>query len=269
MLNMDVPTVRAGLARPAPLALACLVGLALAVVASSPLMGQESGLIGRIFRKPESTPTRKKVEPASGRSRRAETEADIAPPVADESAPIPSLPPGARVGAPANGDPLVSRFCIGRAADGQTFGMFLHVFADGTVMDSAGLHHSDPAQLDRLRDVLKDTPVDSLEGHCDGTAGDYLEVVYVILYQRAGGKIRARTLSYAGNTQGCDPALQKLQATLEGFQAHLSSPTMPGLGTALPDFGPAPAPTVGSPTTPEVNPASTNPAPPPPIVPGG
>jgi hypothetical protein len=214
-----------------------LVALAIAGGLASPLMaGEPGGILGRLFRRTESSAA-KRVDPASRRAPRpvAEAEksapdrtlADFAPP--EEVAPAPA--PGTIVGPPANADPLLSRFAIGRASDGQTFGLFMHIFADGTVMDSNGLHHSDPAAFERLKDTLRETPLEQLERHTEGTASDYLEVVYLVAYQRAGTKLRAVPLSHAGNTSTAPPSLQRLHAALEAFQAHISSP-VPGTPAA-------------------------------------
>ena len=40
-----------------------------------------------------------------------------------------------------NADPVLTRFALGRSNDGSQFGMALQVFADGTVIDSEGVHH--------------------------------------------------------------------------------------------------------------------------------
>ena len=57
-------------------------------------------------------------------------------------------PRGRAVGpAVTTADPVLTRFALGRSNDGSQFGMFLQVFADGTVIDSEGVHHLRAADL--------------------------------------------------------------------------------------------------------------------------
>src|SRR5262249_27929028 len=63
-------------------------------------------------------------------------------PATGHPAPTSRLIPQPRVSrAVTEADPLVTRVVLGRSDDGKQFGMFLQVFADGTVIDSEGEHH--------------------------------------------------------------------------------------------------------------------------------
>ena len=54
----------------------------------------------------------------------------------------PRLTPKPRVNKPVTeADPLVTRVSLGRSDNGSQFGMFLQVFADGTIIDGEGVHH--------------------------------------------------------------------------------------------------------------------------------
>ena len=101
--------------------------------------GDEPTRLGRLFR--PTTPT-----PAL-----APTPASELPPDLPPLTPVqPRIVPQPRVSrAVTEADPLVTRIALGRSDDGSQFGMFLMVYADGTVIDSEGVH--------RLgRDALKD-----------------------------------------------------------------------------------------------------------------
>ena len=65
-------------------------------------------------------------------------------------------PPG-RASAPRSptADPVLTRLALGRSNDGSQFGMFLQVFADGTVVDSEGVHHVRAADLKPIIDAVQ------------------------------------------------------------------------------------------------------------------
>ena len=66
------------------------------------------------------------------------------------------LTPRARVtSAVTSADPLVTRMALGRSNDGSQFGMFLQVFADGTVIDSEGVHRLGSADIRPLYEAIR------------------------------------------------------------------------------------------------------------------
>ena len=50
-------------------------------------------------------------------------------------------------------DPVLTKFALGRSNDGSQFGMFLQIFADGTVVDSEGVHRIRAADLRPIVDI--------------------------------------------------------------------------------------------------------------------
>ncbi len=52
-------------------------------------------------------------------------------------------------------DPLVTRMALGRSNDGGQFAMFLQVFADGTVIDSEGVHHLRAADMKPIVETVQ------------------------------------------------------------------------------------------------------------------
>ena len=120
-------------------------------------------------------------------------------------------------------DPLLTRFALGRSNDGSQFGMFLQIFADGTV-DRLG-RGAPPSrrrsQADRRHGAIG-RAVLGLRGHCGAPATDFIEYVHVVIYERRLGRLIAHSFSYSGNTQGCDHAIRHLHTTLENLQAKLS-----------------------------------------------
>ena len=119
-------------------------------------------------------------------------------------------------------DPLITRVSLGRSDDGTQFGMFLQVFADGTVLDSEGTHHVDSQALKPLIEAIQSSDLTRLNGHCGAPATDFIEQVHMVVYERNLGRLRATSFSYSGNPQGCDHAVRHLHATLEALQAKIS-----------------------------------------------
>ncbi len=121
-------------------------------------------------------------------------------------------------------DPLVSRLALVRSNDGNQFGVFLQVFADGTIIDGEGVHRVGRDVLKPLIDVLQEADLSKIKGHCGAPATDYTEYVHLIVFERSFGKLRASSFSYSGNPQGCDHTVHRLHAALDTLQTKISRP---------------------------------------------
>ena len=163
------------------------------------------------------------------------------PPV--PSGPAQRLAPKPRVSpAVTTADPLLTRFALGRSNDGSQFGMFLQVFTDGTVIDSEGVHRIRGADLRPIVEAVQSGELYRVRGHCGAPSTDFIEYVHIVIYERRLGRLTAHSFSYSGNTQGCDQSIRRLHATLESLQAKLSRQpivTNPGIGGGISN---APAP---------------------------
>lgn len=137
-------------------------------------------------------------------------------------------------------DPILTRISLNRSNDGNQFGMFFQVYADGTVIDPEGAHQVSHDDLRPLVEALRAADVGRLHGHCGGPPTDFVEQVHLIVYGHNRGRLQANHFSYSGNPQGCDPSIRALQAAIDALQMKITSPGMP----------PAPAPSapVASPT---------------------
>jgi hypothetical protein len=128
-------------------------------------------------------------------------------------------------------DPVLTRFALGRSNDGSSFGMFLQVFADGSVIDSEGVHHVRQADLKPIVDAVQSGEVYRLRGHCGAPSTDSIEYVHLVVYERRFGRLQAHSFSYSGNPQRCDHAIRHLHAAIENLQTKLSRPATPaGMG---------------------------------------
>jgi hypothetical protein len=121
--------------------------------------------------------------------------------------------------------------------------MFLQVFADGTVVDSEGVHHVRAADLRPIVDAVQSSDLYRLKGHCGAPATDFIEYVHIIAYEHRMGRMMAHSFSYSGNPQGCDHAIRHIHTALENLQAKLSHPT----ATAAPAVSGSPTPMGNSP----------------------
>lgn len=134
----------------------------------------------------------------------------------------PRLVPQPRVNrAITEADPILTRISIGRSDDGQRFGMFLQVFADGTVLDSEGIHRVGPDALRPLVEALRNADVGRIKGHCGGPPTDFVEQVHLTVYDQSRGRLQANHFTYSGNPAGCDPSIRMLQDAIDAFQARL------------------------------------------------
>lgn len=169
---------------------------------------------------------------------------------ASNAAPMPRITPKPRVNkAVTEADPLVTRISLGRADGGSQFGMFLQVFADGTVIDGSGVHKLNPEMLKPVVEAVSSGDFARIKGHCGGPAGDTFENIHVVTYERAYGKLRANAFSYSGNPQGCDHSVHHLHKVLEELQLKLDNPAAGAMTAsagapvvAPPSAGAAPAP---------------------------
>lgn len=274
-----------------------LVVLGVAALAFGPGTGRadEPGIFGRIFRGGGSPPPAKANAPATGGAglpygRTPSTALpsgpvsrfdggagagpayetvsnQVATPQPDASADsgsLPKLTPKSRVNRPiTNAEPVLTRFALGRSNDGSQFGMFLEIFADGTVLDSEGVHHVRPADLKPVMEAIQGSDFSRIRGHSGAPPTDFIDHVQIIVFDRRLGRLTAHPFSYSGNPQGVDHAVRHLHTALEGLQLKLSRTDQPVAGeTAAPNSGPqAVVPLTTSPA------ASTSPAAPPALPP--
>jgi hypothetical protein len=242
------------------------IGLAPADGNASP---DEPGFLGRIFRFGSSSPSAPRNPsrqpgrsslPAPGESNSgAEFPTGAVPPsqfdgITDgpSTAPLPDSPAGAlprliprprTSQAITTAEPILVRTALGRSTDGTTFGMFFQVFADGTVIDSEGVHRLRPAELKPLLDLIQSGELMRLRGHCGAPSTDYVDHVQIIVFERRLGRLQAASFSYSGNPQGCDHAIRHLHAALENLQARLSIPATTAGSATSPAAAP-PTPTL-------------------------
>ncbi len=191
--------------------------------------------------------------PLSGSGGLPEPAVSTPPPFA--AGPAQRLAPRPRVSpAITAADPLLTRMALGRSNDGSQFGMFLQIFADGTVLDSEGVHHLRPADLKPIVDSVQSGELLRVRGHCGTPATDFIEYVHIVVYDRRLGRLSAHSFSYSGNPQGCDHSIRHLHTALENLQAKLSrQPVMNSSGAGV-SIGPAP---LSAP--PALQPGSSNP----------
>jgi hypothetical protein len=219
------------------LAVVGLIGLSLGT--NSGRADEPRGL-GRLFRFGSLTkPTNDRPKPPPSPTPRplAAQQPTLAPPAT--SLPGPSTPnfatttpgsesaprivPQPRVSrAATESDPILTRVALGRTDDGKQFGMFLQIYADGTVIDSEGVHRVNADVLRPLVHAIQSADVSRLKGHCGGPPTDFIEATYVVVYDRALGRLRANTFSYSGNGQGCDASIQQIHAAVDALQAKIA-----------------------------------------------
>ncbi len=157
-------------------------------------------------------------------------------------------------------DPLLTRMAVGRSNDGSQFGMLLQVFADGTVIDSEGVHHIRAADLKPIVELVQSGDLYRVRGHCGAPATDFIEYVHLVIYERRFGRLTAHSFSYSGNPQGCDQSIRHLHTTLENLQVKLSRQaggTQPGVGISS---GPIPLGSSPGPAAAAGNPGLGSPA---------
>ena len=215
--------MKAALAVPAVLLLAVL---------STAGRGDEPGRLGRLFRfggSSSSLPATNETAANIGLEGRAGQAPGAASPSAlanaTSSGVQPRLIPQPRVSrSVTDADPVVTRIALARADDGNQFGMFLQVYADGTVIDSEGVHHAGREGIKEILSALEQGDLYRVKGHCGGPSTDFVEQVQMIVYERSLGRLRANAFSFSGNNQGCDHAVRHLQSSLDALQAKLSRP---------------------------------------------
>jgi hypothetical protein len=212
-------------------------GFVLLGLATTPGLGDDpppGGRLARLFRFGPSADS--SAKPASASSNAP------APGVIYATPPSPSTPAStpAEPASPANtpritalprtsrpatdADPLVTRISVGKSDGGGQFGMFLEVFADGTVIDGEGIRHISTDALKPLVDALRQGDLYRVKGHCGNPSTDFIVTTHVVVYERSLGKLRATSFSYSGNPHGCDASVHKLHAAIESIQTKLSTP---------------------------------------------
>ena len=206
--------------RRAALAVALMAGGSTAARADEPTR------LARFFR-----PAAKPAAPAPRATPRASMPADVGAGSGPATLAIPAAGTGPKLvpqprstRAATEADPVVSRVALGRSDDGKSFAMSMHVFLDGTVIDSEGVHRLGPDAMRPLLQLLGTGDLQRTKGHCGTPGTDFIEQVHVVVFEKSMGKLKANAFSYAGNGQGCDEAIYKLHAALDAIQMKLSPP---------------------------------------------
>ncbi len=169
------------------------------------------------------------------------------PEVTADQANLPKLTPKSRVNRPiTNAEPILTRFALGRSNDGSQFAMFMEIFADGTVLDSEGVHHVRQADLQPVLEAIQSSDFSRIRGHSGAPPTDFIDNVQIIVFDRRLGRLTAHPFSYSGNPQGTDNAIRHLHMALEGLQLKLSRQNTAPIANAIPG-GPAPAPALLNP----------------------
>ena len=222
---------------------ALTIGYALDAVAG-PASGDEPGRFGRLFRfgnaLSESRRSEPQTPPVSSSDNPTTYEGPAGPPPSTAGSRLIPQPRNSR--AVTEADPLVTRISLARSDDGNQFGMFLQVYADGTVIDSDGAHNLGRDSVRGVAEILSQGDVFRLRGHCGGPPTDFVEQVQMVVFERSLGRLKASSFSFSGNISGCDPSVKALQTALDTIQTRISRPAST----------PAPAPSAG--------PVASNPA---------
>lgn len=217
-----------------------LAATLVAALASSSVRADEPSRFGRFLRlggnpSPPSTSAVSRPSPMpNGSMPSTVLNSPAVTPGTPAGGPAPRLNPQPRNSRPATeADPIVTRVAIGRSDNGSQFGMFLQVFADGTVIDSEGVHRVSSEVLRPVLEAVRQSEIHRQKGHSGAPATDFIELVQIVVYEKSYGKLKATSFSYSGNTQGCDPSVKHLHAALENLQAKMA-------GQPTPHAGPSP-----------------------------
>jgi hypothetical protein len=233
--------------------------LLLAVLGRTAAWGDDTGLLGRIFRfggAPASSNTAPPdggqpaplpysgsggtLLPPAGSGGAAPAHVSNfgglpeSPALSSSAGPSQRITPKSRVSAAVtSADPILTRMALGRSNDSTQFGMFLQVFADGTVLDSEGVHHVRLADLKPIVDAVQSGELGRVHGHCGAPSTDFIEYVHIVAYERRFGRLMAHSFSYSGNAQGCDHVVRHLHNAVETLQGKLGrQPIVESPGTA-------------------------------------
>jgi hypothetical protein len=233
--------------------------------------GDEPSRLGRLFRfgggsTPAASPT-PAPNPSPAPASTPPAAPLSAPALPDASTPAgaganasPRIFPRPRVSRPVTeSDPILTRITLNRSDDGNSFGMFLQVFADGTIIDSEGVHNVGQEALKPLIEALQAGDLYRTKGHCGAPGADYVETIHVIVFERSLGRLRSNAFSYSGNPQGCSSAIAHLHGTLENLQAKLvrAMPAGPIAGPVAPEASAPPLPATSPGASPTVIPLTS------------
>lgn len=112
-------------------------------------------------------------------------------------------------------DPILTRVGIGKSDSGSKFALFIQIYADGTVIDSEGVHRVPVSQIKQILAVIRGHDFSRIRGHCGQPSADFIENVQMVVYDRSMGRLRAHAFSYAGSPEGCDPSVAHLHKAVE------------------------------------------------------
>lgn len=120
-------------------------------------------------------------------------------------------------------DPILTRVGIGKSDSGSKFALFVQIYADGTVIDSEGVHRVPVSQIKQILAVIRGHDFSRIRGHCGQPSADFIENVQMVVYDRSMGRLRAHAFSYAGSPQGCDPSVAHLHKAVEDLIMQIAT----------------------------------------------
>ncbi len=120
-------------------------------------------------------------------------------------------------------DPILTRVGLGRSDSGSSFALFIQIYADGTVIDSEGVHRLPVSQIKQILAVIRGHDFSKVHGHCGQPSADFIENVQMVVYDRSMGRLRAHAFSYAGNPEGCDSSVGHLHKALDDLVMQIST----------------------------------------------
>lgn len=127
------------------------------------------------------------------------------------------------VGPVTEADPVLTRVGIARADGGNSFALFLQVYADGTVIDTEGVHRLPLSEIKSILSVIRGHDFSRIRGHCGQPSADFIENVQMVVYDRAMGRLRAHAFSYAGDPNGCDASVAHLHKAVDELIMKMAS----------------------------------------------
>lgn len=132
-------------------------------------------------------------------------------------------------GAVTDADPVLTRVGVARADSGNSFALFIQIYADGTVIDTEGVHRLPVSQIKSILSVIRGHDFSRVRGHCGQPSADFIENVQMIVYDRAMGKLRANAFSYTGDPKGCDASVAHLHKAVDELIMSMASARSGGI----------------------------------------
>ncbi|ADV63155.1 hypothetical protein Isop_2584 [Isosphaera pallida ATCC 43644] len=126
-------------------------------------------------------------------------------------------------------EPLLTRVTLIRTPDGNSFGVSMHLFTNGWIIDGQGPHRLTPEEFARIRAAARAVKGQSHRGTSPG--GVLTQQSHYVVFEKTRHQTYALPFVISGDLSNAPTELRQLHEALDELAIRLAGPATPGAGS--------------------------------------